>query len=169
MTAVGLAALLVGGGGAYALASSNAGTITVCVKHNGGTLYKDRKCAKHDKQLRWNELGPRGIQGPQGPRGAQGAQGTNGATNVVVRTATADVASGQDAFDRASCQPGERATGGGVSFPSFDHATTVNVSYPTVNGLPASAGQTPDGWGAGIYNDLATTQTATFYVICVSP
>jgi hypothetical protein len=29
-------------GGAYALASSGTATITVCISHNGGTLYKAR-------------------------------------------------------------------------------------------------------------------------------
>lgn len=75
--------LLTAGGGAYALASSSHGTITVCVHHKGGALYKARKCAKHDKKLSWNQQGPAGatgLAGPTGPRGATGASGTAGAT-----------------------------------------------------------------------------------------
>ena len=69
---------LAGGGGAYALASSNGGTITVCVKHTGGALYSAKKCARHDQQLSWNKQGPAGATGSQGPAGVLGAQGAQG-------------------------------------------------------------------------------------------
>jgi hypothetical protein len=49
--AVGLAALLVVGGGAYALASSTSATVTACVSHKGGTLYTAKRCAKRDRRL----------------------------------------------------------------------------------------------------------------------
>ena len=52
--ALGAAALLIAAGGGYALASSSGGTITACVRHNGGTLYEASKCAKHDSTLRWS-------------------------------------------------------------------------------------------------------------------
>lgn len=77
--------LVFAGGGAYALASSRSATITVCVSHNGGALYKAKKCARKDKTLSWNQQGPQGLpgatgsQGTQGPRGAQGPEGTPGA------------------------------------------------------------------------------------------
>jgi hypothetical protein len=76
--AFGVTALLILGGGAYALAKSSGGTITVCVSHKGGALYKAKKCAKHDKKLRWNARGPAGPKGSTGARGAQGAQGAPG-------------------------------------------------------------------------------------------
>ena len=75
-------AVLVAGGGAYALAASGSGTITVCVSHTKGTLYKAKKCAKHDKKLSWNTQGPQGIQGPRGVQGAEGAQGVQGAQGI---------------------------------------------------------------------------------------
>jgi len=75
---LGAAALLIAAGGGYALASSSGGTITVCVRHNGGALYKAGKCAKHDSALSWNRQGPAGLQGPQGPAGAPGAPGVPG-------------------------------------------------------------------------------------------
>lgn len=71
-------AMLIAGGGAYALASSSGGTITVCVNHKNGTLYKAKKCARHDKNLSWNKVGPTGPQGPAGPQGQQGQQGIQG-------------------------------------------------------------------------------------------
>ena len=67
-------------GGGYAFASSvSSNTITVCVSHAGGTLYKAKKCAKHDKKLTWNKQGPQGIQGLKGDTGPQGP----GATYLV--------------------------------------------------------------------------------------
>jgi len=77
--ALGAATLLLAGGGAFALASSSTRTITVCVHHNGGALYKARKCARHDKMLSWNKQGPPGATGPRGPQGFQGTQGIQGA------------------------------------------------------------------------------------------
>jgi hypothetical protein len=70
--ALGAAVLMILGGGAYALGSSSAGTMTVCVSHKGGALYKAKRCAKHDQKLRLNEQGARGpsnafsgsIEGP---------------------------------------------------------------------------------------------------------
>lgn len=78
LAAVGVCALLAAGGG-YALASGSGGnTITVCVSHHGGALYKAKKCAKHDKKLTWNKLGPRGPQGIQGIQGQTGNTGPQG-------------------------------------------------------------------------------------------
>ena len=69
VAAVGVAALLITGGGAYALASAGGGTITVCVNHKNGTLYQARKCAKHDKKLRAGTAGPAGSPGAKGATG----------------------------------------------------------------------------------------------------
>jgi hypothetical protein len=88
------AALVLAGGGAYALAASS-GTITVCVKHNGGSLYKAKKCKKHDSKLSWNAKGPKGAtgatgsQGPQGSQGVQGPQGPGGSILTYDATASA--------------------------------------------------------------------------------
>jgi hypothetical protein len=64
--------VLVIGGGAYALASSSAGTITACVSHRDGTLYRASTCRANDKKLTWDEqgpIGPRGLRGLSGPPG----------------------------------------------------------------------------------------------------
>jgi hypothetical protein len=65
------------GGGAYAVAASTGGTITACVNHRSGTLYKATRCWKHDTKLSWNTQGP---QGPVGATGATGATGPRGLT-----------------------------------------------------------------------------------------
>ena len=74
--ALGCASLLIVGGGAYALASAKGGTITVCVSHHGGALYKAKKCAKPDKELSWNKAGSPGPQGTPGTPGAPGMPAT---------------------------------------------------------------------------------------------
>ena len=52
---VGVITLLIAGGG-YALASGS-NSLTVCVKKNGGTVYKARKCNKHDAKLTLQNTG----------------------------------------------------------------------------------------------------------------
>jgi hypothetical protein len=79
-TALCALALLAAGGG-YAFASGTAAkTIHACVHHRGGGVYIAKKCAKHDRKLSWNQVGPRGPAGPTGPQGP-------GATDVVYNTA----------------------------------------------------------------------------------
>jgi hypothetical protein len=53
-------------------------TITVCVHHNGGGLYRASSCAAGDGQLTWNVQGPRGPRGLPGPQGSPGPQGPAG-------------------------------------------------------------------------------------------
>ena len=80
-------AILIAGSAAYALASAGGRAITVCVSHKNGTLYKAKKCSRHDKKLSWNKQGPtgprgsRGAQGIEGQAGPSGAQGPTGPSN----------------------------------------------------------------------------------------
>lgn len=76
--AVAAVGLLIAGGGAYALASSRGGKITICVSHHGGALYKAKRCARRDKKLSWNKQGPQGAPGSPGPQGTQGPPGPAG-------------------------------------------------------------------------------------------
>jgi hypothetical protein len=74
-----IAIVIAGAGGAYAATST--GTITVCVHHDGGGLYRAKRCARKDKTLSWNtkgQTGPAGQTGATGPTGATGAQGPAG-------------------------------------------------------------------------------------------
>lgn len=59
-------ATVAAGGIAYAATTSSSNTITVCVHHRGGGLYRARTCAAHDSQLSWNRRGPRGPRGSKG-------------------------------------------------------------------------------------------------------
>ena len=87
---------------------------------------------------------------PQGPKGDQGPAG---ATNVTVRE-------GPAATNRsdASCQPGERAVGGG--------AKTSNGLLDETKPTPSSG--TPTGWTATAYDGMGTADVQT-WVICASP
>jgi hypothetical protein len=129
------------------------------VKNNslGSVDVKDRNLLAKDFKLGQLPAGPRGPQGPTGASGATGpagANGTNGATNVVVRSAT-----GSDAYQGfAYCQPGERATGGGVT-PNAGGATYVFQSRP------AQDSGTPTGW----YAYMTGGTGVTVYVVCASP
>ena len=76
--AVGAVALAVAAGAAYAFAASSGGTITVCVNHKNGGLYKANGCANHDKKLTWNKQGPKGAIGPRGLQGLPGLNGNPG-------------------------------------------------------------------------------------------
>ena len=64
-------------GVALATSSSN-GTVTICVHHNGGGLYKASKCLHKDTTLSWNTRGLPGAQGATGSRGPTGPPGTQG-------------------------------------------------------------------------------------------
>jgi len=85
VAALGVAALMAAGGGAYALASSTGATITVCVSHKNGTLYQARKCAKHDQRLSWNQ---QGLQGAQGRRAFKARADSKGRRESWARRAT---------------------------------------------------------------------------------
>jgi hypothetical protein len=81
---VGVLMLLIAGGG-YALASGSH-SITVCVKKNGGTVYKARNCDKHDAKLTLQNSGKSGATGPAGqtgPTGPAGPAGVAGPTGLV--------------------------------------------------------------------------------------
>jgi hypothetical protein len=111
--------------------------------------------------------GPRGLQGPAGAAGAAGA------TNVVMREGSpVNVAASNFAKVEAACNPGERATGGGVYNEAQVFTATVTSSYPTPNPTsPPSTGngQTPTGWRVWIANNSASQISVTGYVICAAP
>jgi hypothetical protein len=138
---VGFVALLVVGGSAYALGSSNSVTITACVSHNGGTLYRAKRCAKRDKQLSWNKLGPAGPQGKRGPQGIQGPLGVQGPPGV-------QGAKG-DAGDVGPVGPTAGALGGGTTPPGLVAGianaivTTTTIDLTTASSVLASAMPTP--------------------------
>ena len=113
----------------------------------------------------------RGRQGPAGKNGQQGPAGKNGATNVVVRSVSASLNNNSDSGAPVSCNPNERATGGGASVPAFNNSPFLKLeqSEPLTNGVPSANGQTPNGWLSAIENTTGASQNVTFYVVCASP
>lgn len=107
------------------------------------SIPKNRLTNKAIKSLKGNQ-GPQGERGRTGPQGQQGARGANGATDVVFRFVETVTTSGSFGSDTASCNRGERATGGGVEVTG-----TINgVSYGAPGGrtVPNGAGDRPTGW-----------------------
>jgi hypothetical protein len=67
VTALALVTLV--GGVTYAATRTPVTTITACVHHSGGGLYKAAKCAKGDTSLTWNIKGAKGAPGAKGTPG----------------------------------------------------------------------------------------------------
>src|SRR4051794_19193203 len=77
--------------------------------------------------------GAAGAPGANGQNGANGAPGANGATSVVVHRQDFSVVQSLSLGVTASCDTGEKATGGGVSWTSGLSSSTsqaVQETYP---------------------------------------
>jgi hypothetical protein len=100
-------------------------------------------------------------RGRRGRRGARGPAGSPGATNVVVRQAglgCADCDPAQQQFSAlASCEPGERATGGG-----FTQGAVSSTPYFSGSGGPDPV---PTGWTA----EFRGVAAGLVYAVCASP
>jgi hypothetical protein len=112
--------------------------------------------------------GPKGANGAPGANGEKGQPGTNGATNVVVRlSAETTTLTGNNGSAQASCNSGERATGGGVQLLG---GNSVKLWYFEPGGVPLMTnGYTPTGWQAVWYNESGATDTLQVYAVCASP
>jgi hypothetical protein len=116
--------------------------------------------------------GPRGLPGaagaggPAGATGKEGSPGKNGATNVVTRFTEGTAAKDARGIVTASCNPGERATGGG---PQLWSGEDVGTDYLQSVPSPTEAGTTPTGWRVEWINATASPDTIKVYVVCASP
>lgn len=177
--AVSLAALFVAlGGTSYA-----ALTVTGKTIKNGSVTGRDLK----DRSLGTKELSKRavsslkgntgakgapgasgapGVPGANGTNGTNGAPGAAGATKVVVRTVEQqNVSNNSAAIVDATCNPGERATGGGFRTLSADDFVPYS-NRPN----PAGNGNTPTGWHVEAINRTGvSTADMEAFVICASP
>jgi hypothetical protein len=174
-TAISAIALCLAVGGT-AVAANTIGSGDVINNSLRGIDVKNKSLTKKD--FKGSVRGPRGPRGPRGATGARGATGpagVAGASNVVVRTGTGQSFSGANPGNvSASCNPGERAVGGGVNVTgeADGNATGdafVVESFPRTGGLASTPGSTPTGWYTAVSKQLAGTDTATPYVVCVSP
>jgi hypothetical protein len=175
------------GGLAVAAVSSSPSQIKACASKKTGALrvITKGKCAKSEKAVAWQKQGVAGRAGAAGAAGPAGPAGPAGATRVTVRTAQLAInqASCTPLFPggpysciasgtaTASCEPGERATGGGYSKPA-DSA----VALPSVQETaPTPTSGTPTGWTVTV---TGTTTAASgspppaemsVRVICAAP
>ena len=105
--------------------------------------------------------GAPGARGPQGPPGPAGAAGAPGATNVTVRLGP--VSMGEST---ATCDPGERATGGG--------GFTAAAGGYLFNSTPvAGPGETPTSWSVSAASadddTLDEPVDVQAWVVCAGP
>jgi hypothetical protein len=76
-----VALCMAAGGGAYAAASSGVGGVHGCYRAHGGALRVEpagSKCARAERSVALDRVGPRGLTGPAGPAGAPGPKGDAG-------------------------------------------------------------------------------------------
>jgi hypothetical protein len=85
------------------------------------------------------------------------------------------IATGTRNFAVATCNAGEKATGGGARFTGLS-ATNQHLlvySYPKNAATPATgvpaAGDVPTAWQASAYNNNGATETLNVFVVCASP
>jgi hypothetical protein len=176
IAAASLTALAVSGGLALA-ATSSSPVIRACASKKTGALRLASKCKRTERFVSWNKqgiTGPAGLAGASGSSGGTGAQGkegtagANGAARVVVRTAEVTIEDKKTGAVTANCNPGERATGGGVEVGT---GSFKNVWSPIPGGKPepAEAGETPTGWRGFWNNESGVTDTFHVYVVCAAP
>jgi hypothetical protein len=123
--------LLAGGG--YAIASGSTGTIKACVHRHGGGIYLGH-CARHDRKLSWNTVGPQGKPGPQGRPGQTGQPGPAGSAlayaHVLWNGTTASFDPAQTA-GMGSATVTQRGSGAFcfANLPFTPHNATANVDF----------------------------------------
>jgi hypothetical protein len=104
--------------------------------------------------------------GPVGPPGPPGPKGDAGATSLKVRAATAN------GEVTATCEPGERATGGGAH--SVNGAVVASAPVADPNAIFVSTGvtyqgYTPTSWTAAAKNAGGAPTDVTAWVVCAAP
>jgi hypothetical protein len=145
-------AVAAGVGVASGAIPSSDGKIDGCFDKDNGRLRvidkaKQQTCKTSEHALAWNQ------KGPKGDRGAPGL-GT-----LKLRIASRPIAAGQTGQIDASCQPGERATGGGFLLLEDDPDIHVVTSGPDLDLTK---------WVVEIVNGTARTQDVISQVVCAS-
>jgi hypothetical protein len=171
--AIGLAALLVGGGAALATIPGGGGVISGCYARGDGSLRvidtSAHHCGNGETALAWSQTPPQGQkgtagsqglkgdqgdQGPQGPKGytgdggplgPPGPQGPAGSPSYLkIWNGSVDVPIAGDATATAYCPPGWNSVGGGHL---LDNAVVL-ISEPThdFTGWTITARSLTGGW-----------------------
>ena len=123
---VGVITLLIASGG-YALASGSS-SITVCVKKHSGTVYKARKCDKHDAKLTLQNTGRTGPSGPAGPAGQTGATGPAGPTGATGPTGLVTIGSWSGSIHTISAKSTAFVFAGPTTILNTNATQTITAS-----------------------------------------
>ncbi|MEP6954978.1 MAG: hypothetical protein ABI950_13045 [Solirubrobacteraceae bacterium] len=152
------------GGTSYAavqLPRNSVGTKQLRASSVGSREVRDRSLGVRDLSAaaRASLRGQRGPAGPQGPPGA----GAGVALALTYKTAAATVAAASSSGDSAvnattaTCDPGQRVTGGGLRVDTGSDAS-ARESYPSANNT---------AWTVHVGND-GPAATYTVFAICAS-
>ena len=109
-----------------------------------------------------------GAVGPKGDKGEKGDKGDRGAAKVVVRSESGPFPSKNFGQATATCNSGEKATGGG--FATLSPLLVIVESLPsTPSGIILLAGDTATAWTAVAYNTTDSSRSLNAFVLCASP
>jgi hypothetical protein len=173
MAAVGVATGAIPGGD---------GTINACHAKVANVRYlrlidkqAGESCKSSEKQLTWNQKGPKGdpgVQGPKGDRGPQGLQGpkgdpgepgSGGAPTFVTRSTVATINPGNGQATFARCDSGERVTGGGYDVDPTGAGDTGTLTIGADKPLGT------DIWEVAADNDSQAPHTIVVFAVCAQP
>jgi hypothetical protein len=152
-------ALTAGIGVATGAIPSSSGKIYGCFAKDGGRLRVIDKavgqsCQSSEKALTWNQQGPKGDTGPRGPKGAA-VLGT-----LRLRSASSQpIPAGHAVEIAAVCQPGERATGGGVLSSQNNAEIAILASFTDIDLTK---------WVVEVRNESSQSQDVIAQVVCAS-
>ena len=168
--AVGLVAVLGGGGAALATIPGSGGVISGCYAKSTGSLRvvdaSTAQCKGGEVPLTWNQTGPQGLkgdtgaQGPKGDQGAQGPQGAKGDTGPLGLTGPA----GPQGPRGPITPPAYEEAYGVPGFAWWLENKTVTATCPT--GLKAiGGGFTLSDPNNGFVSDANITSDHTGYTV----
>jgi hypothetical protein len=162
-----VAVILALGGTSYAalrLPRNSVGTQQLRANAVRSSDVLDRSLQLRDLSLRAREA-LRGTSAPAGPPAPTTVGSQVQISMITVKTAAGVVPEAPDPDTRvtspavtATCDPGQRVTGGGVSLEDFAN-TSVHDSYPSANGT---------AWTAHVGNDETDPNNFTVYAVCAS-
>jgi hypothetical protein len=129
-------------------AQTEVSPINACFDNKSGDLrisLQGGSCDAKETALSWNREGAPGPAGPQGPQGDPGPQGEEGPPGPAnVRLVAESIQSGQGQEVTATCDPGEKVTGGGFQLAQYAGQETDPVVWES---RPVNVGSDQgEGW-----------------------
>ena len=148
---IGVGALALAGGLAYAAIPDGNGTIHACVSGGQGQVRiidpAHEACRANETAISWSQTGPQGLQGATGPQGQKGDTGSTGPTGPT----------GPQGLQGATGPQGPKGdTGSQGPAGGLDHVQVVHVTATASSSgfatalINCPAGTTLTGGGAGV-------------------